>query len=231
VAAVLAAGALPALAQTSSLYVTDAPVPPPTSSANGVPVDRLSPALAKTSLAAVTLPEPRKFALQDLVTIIVRESTESDSSATLDTKKESKYDGEVSAFPNLALAKLLEFQLGPSKFTAGTPSLGVNFKSDFKGDGEAKRSDSFTSRITARIIDIKPNGTLVLEARKFIQSDKETLEMILSGTCRKEDITADNTLLSTQIFDLNLRKNHKGELRKNAKKGFITKILDGIFDF
>lgn len=217
-------------AQSSSLFVTEVAAPAPRAIGNA-PVDRLSPAISNTSLAAVKMPEPRKFALYDLVTIIIRESTESDSESSLDTKKESKYDGEMSAFPNLQLAKLLQFQLEPSSFSNGNPSLGVNFKSDFKGDGSAKRSDSFTSRITARIIDIKPNGTIVVEARKFIQSDKETLEMVLSGTCRKEDITAENTLLSTQIYDLNLKKNHKGELRKAAKKGFITKVLDGIFDF
>ncbi|MCC7191699.1 MAG: flagellar basal body L-ring protein FlgH [Phycisphaeraceae bacterium] len=216
--------------QTSSLYVTEVAVPAPKGVGNN-PVDRLSPALSSNSLAAVKMPEPRKFAMYDLVTIIIRESTESDSESTLDTKKESKYDGEVSAFPNLQLAKLLQFQLEPSSFSNGNPSLGVNFKSNFKGDGSAKRSDTFTSRITARIIDVKPNGTIVIEARKFIQSDKETLEMVLSGTCRKEDITIDNTILSTQIYDLNLKKIHKGELRNTAKKGFITKVLDGIFNF
>jgi flagellar L-ring protein precursor FlgH len=220
-------------AQSSSLYVDDTgvqPPPPLTMVAGQAPPDRLSPAIARMSLAAVRLPEQHKFALQDLITIVIRESTESDSSSNLDTKKESNYDAAITSFPNLNLGELLQGQLNGSTLT-NPPKVAINSKKDFKADGEAKRSDTFTSRVTARIIDVKPNGTLVLESRKFIKTDDESLELILTGTCRKEDVTIDNTVLSTQIYDLHLIKNHTGELRKGTKKGWLTKLFDGIVGF
>jgi flagellar L-ring protein FlgH len=232
-AGALAAGsAAPAFGQSSSLFNEPVPAQAPVvpMSSSQVP-DRLAPAIARASYSAVRVPEPKRFAVQDLVQIIVRESTESDSESSLETKKDSKYDGEISDFPMLNIKDLLDFAIKPNTFPNGTPKVGVSFKSDFSGDGEASRKDTFTGRIQARIIDVKPNGTLVLEARKFIAHDKETLEMVLTGVCRKEDIAADNTILSTQLADLRLDKKHTGELRRTAKKGIFTRVMDGIFNF
>lgn len=218
-------------AQTSSLYLDEsASQPPPPPVSGNTPPERLSPAIARTSLAAVRLPEPHRFAIHDLITIVIRESTESDSKSNLNTKKEENINGEISAFPNLNLSDLLQFKLKGGDLTNG-PKVNITGSKDFKGDGEAKRSDTFTSRVTGQIIDVKPNGTLVIEARKFIQTDKETLEMVLTGTCRKEDVAADNTVLSTQLYDLHLSKNHKGEIKSGTNKGWLTKLFEGIFAF
>ena len=217
-------------AQSSSLYVTETPAQRPVRRDPAEPVDPLSPAIARASLAAVPMPEPRQYAVHDLVTIVVRESTESDSSSKLDVTKDSKFNGEVKAFPHLHMDELLKGFIQGGDLTDG-PKIDAKMKKDFQGDGEAKRSDSFTDRITARIIDIKPNGTMVLEARKHTKTDDESLDMVLTGTCRKQDVTISNTILSTQLYDLHLDKAHGGELRKSTKKGWITKTLDTVFGF
>ena len=190
----------------------------------------LSEAVASVSLAAVKPPEPRRFALQDLVTIIVRESTESDSSSKLDTKKDTTIDGEVSNWPGIRVLDMLTDQILKQNLSEN-PKLGLKFKNEFKGDGGYTRRDSMTTRVTARIIDIKPNGTLVLEARKFIQSDEESLEVVMTGVCRREDVSADNTIESTRLYDLRLTKSHGGELFKTTDKGVITKFFEMLFNF
>ncbi|MEX0777203.1 MAG: flagellar basal body L-ring protein FlgH [Phycisphaeraceae bacterium] len=226
VAGVVGAGTSAAWGQSSSLFLPQSETrsTPSTTDDRGAE-SQLSPQIAAVSLSAVTLPEPRKFQLQDLVTIIIRESTEADSDSTLDTKKSTNVSGEIKAFPSLSLWDLAGGNL------SNPPKVDLNFKNDFKGEGDYKRKDTFTSRITARIIDIKPNGTLVLEARKYIKSDKETLDMVLTGVCRKEDIGVDNTVLSTQLYDLRVNKEHKGEVKNAAKKGIFTKVFELLFNF
>ena len=192
---------------------------------------RLSPAIAQASFAAVPMPEPRSFALHDLITIIIRESTDTSFRASLDTDKSSSFRGEVSDFPRLTARDLLNLQLRPSQMQDGNPRLGVDFDSEFEGSGDYRRRESITGRITARVIDVRPNGTMVLEARKYIESDDETLELTLTGTARVEDVSVDNTILSTQLHDLHLTKHHDGELRNSTRKGVFTKLLDAIFNF
>jgi len=227
---IVIAAASAATAQTSSLYLEQTPARYEGPIGPNGQVNNLSPAIARTSFSAVALPEPRKYALHDLVTIIVRESIENDSKAAIETGKDTKFNGEISDFPQLNLADLFNLNLKPNVSSA-TPKLGVKYTADFEGEGTQSRKDTFTSRITARIIDVKPNGTLVLEARKYMKNDSENLTLVLTGTCRKEDVTSDNTILSTQLYDLNLVKDTGGELRKATKKGVLTRVLEGLFNF
>ena len=191
----------------------------------------LSPAIASVSYSAVNVPEPRQFARHDLITIIIRESTESDFEASLNTEKGTSFEGEISDFPQLSVKDLLNLELKPSTMDDGNPAVGIDFSNEFEGDGEYSRSESVTGRITAEIIDIKPNGNLVLEATKHLRTDEETLDIVLTGMCRPEDISVDNTILSTQMHNLHLDKQHEGELNDSTEKGLLTKLFEALFNF
>jgi len=219
----------PIWAQSSSLYAQkdNAAMRQPAIGPNGR-FDRLSPAIAKASFSAVPLPQSRAYSLHDLITIIIRETIENDISSSTDTKKSVTVDGKVTSFPSFSSMLALRPRTSP---TTNNPTVGLSMDTDFTGEGSYKRTDSFTTRLTARIIDIKPNGTLVVEARKRIMDNKEDVILVLTGTCRKEDIALDNTILSTQIYDMFLRKQTSGEMRKSSEKGVLTKILDTIFNF
>jgi flagellar L-ring protein precursor FlgH len=219
-----------ARAQTSSLYVAPLQLQQIPGDGYTAVESPLAPAIAAHSFTAVAPPDPLRFAVHDLITVIIRESTSTDFEASLDTNKETKIDGELSDFPDLNLRKLIDFQLTAGEMTEPV-KVGLDYSNEFKGDGSYSRSENITGRITAQIIDVKPNGLLVLEARKFIQSDKETLDLVLTGTCRPEDVAVDNTVLSTVLYDLRLDKQHTGELRGSTKKGLFTKVLETIFNF
>lgn len=228
---VLGVLALSAHGQSSSLYL-DEPVQPTVARPvmDGGRPERLSPGIAAVSMSAVNPPQQRFFAVHDLVTIIVRESTESESDASLDTDKDSSFDGSIEAWPGIRGLDEL-WDLFVKTDLSANPRLAAEFKKKFKGEGNYERTDTFTTRLTARVIDVKPNGTLVLEARKNVKSDREELDMVLTGVCRAEDITGDNTVLSTQLYDLRLNKQHTGELKNATKKGILTKLFEGLFAF
>lgn len=212
------------LGQSSSLYQTQPQAPVVQ---NGFTVN---PALQQGSWTVVTTPEPRRFAIQDLVTIVIREQSSTKSESTLETEKETKIDGDVSAFPHLTLQSLLDGRLRAGD-TENLPKVGVNFKNDFEGEAEYERKDTMTTRLGGRVVDVKPNGTLSIEARTFIQNDDEKMEILVTGYCRPDDIAPDNSVLSTQIYDLRITKLNSGELRKTSKKGFITRVLETLFNF
>jgi len=180
------------------------------------------------SLTMVEPPPPRTFALHDLVTIIVDETTRAEADQSLDTKKDYKLDGSIEAFPSLA--ELAELRL----VTGGrTPVVEwqANHKSDYKGDGQYERTDRLVVRITAEVIDVKPNGNLVVEAKKTVVKDDEEQVIVLSGTCRGDDVTDDNTILSTQLADLHVAVHNEGQVKKASEKGLIPRVLDTLFAF
>jgi flagellar L-ring protein precursor FlgH len=55
--------------------------------------------------------------------------------------------------------------------------------------------------------------------------------MTLTGTCRSEDITPDNTVLSTQIAELEIKVTNSGAVRDGSRRGWITRLLDIVRPF
>lgn len=210
-------------ASAQSLFVRAVEEKPPAAT-----VDLGTTEFAQASMLFIQPPEPRTFKKHDLITIIVDEVSSASSEQTLETEKESGADLTLNAI--LDPWELLETRLRQGD-TANTKLLGTDFKREFTGEGEYERADRFSAKITAEIIEIKPNGTLVLQATKTITKDDEVQTLVLSGVARQEDITRNNTVLSSQVASLAMNLQHSGELRESAKKGFLTRFFDKVFDF
>lgn len=190
---------------------------------------KLSRSIQASSFMAVAAPQPKRFAIHDLVTIIVREDTQTTFSSSLETEKESGWTGEIAEFPRFTLSDLLDLTLTPNTFPDGTVQVDISADSEFEGEGDYSNQQTLTARLQATIIDVKPNGNVVIEARKSVRSDEEHYTLVATGICRVDDITADNTVLSTHIADLFIDKQHEGHLKKAAEKGLLTEIVDFIF--
>lgn len=182
------------------------------------------------SYTAVAAPEKKKFQKHDLVTVIVREDSDSSSTGKTNAKKEQDF--------NLALEQFIELgafggnnTIGKAENPGKLPEIAFKFKNDRKSDAAEERKDRFSARIQATIVDVKPNGTLVLEAVKEIRQDKEQQRFRLTGTCRADDVTIDNSVLSTQLADLKLEKTTKGTVRDATKRGWFNGFFDKINPF
>ncbi len=173
-----------------------------------------------------TPPPPKKFRPGDLVTIIVREQRQWEADSDLQTKSKFNAKSQLNAFVDAT-----QGGIGASTFTRGKPNIDYKWDQQMKNEGDSKREDKFTTRITGTILDVKPNGLLVIEGRAKMTHDEEISEITLTGTCRKEDITADNTVLSTQIANKEVVVNNSGALRSSASRGWISKLLDVLKPF
>ncbi len=218
---VCAAAALGAGAMAQSLFLAPAPAGPATGEG---PPD----SLYAVSLFAVAPPEPRVFAENDLITVEVSEISQIKREQKLDTEKE--YEIEAALASLTLLQQFLQLRVpddaqDPEKLTL------LDYENEFKGNGKYERKERVTNRITARVLEVKPNCTLLLEARTVIQTDDEVQAFVLSGLCRSEDVTARNTVLSSQIYDLRLFVEHGGQIKDSASKGIISRVLDTIFNF
>ncbi len=182
------------------------------------------------SLFAVQEPEPRKFAIHDLVTIVISESSRSKSASDAKADKDYGMSAAVDAWISMDPTSFGDGFFQPID-SGSLPEIGVAGEKNFKGKGSYARSDDFTARVTAEIVEVRPNGLLVIEARREIVNDGESQVITLSGICRPEDIDGNNQVLSQRVADAVVKKLTTGELRDTAEKGIIAKIIDTIFAF
>ena len=250
--AIAAAAALtlkptPAGAQSNSLFhaqprpaAASQPAAPQAKSATGSAAATAQPSLQnerqfaqpnsvllRVSPFAVAPPQPEKIGVNSWVTVIVLESKTATSDSKLESKKDWTLDSE--------LKKWLKYSdkngVQPATLSAGNPAVSFDWQNDYKGDGKYDRKDSLTTRLEAKVIDVKPNGSLVLEARKAIKIDDEGYTMTLTGECRSQDVTAQNTVLSTQIGDVQMNIQHEGAVRDAARRGWLMRGLDVLRPF
>lgn len=184
--------------------------------------------LRATSMYLVAPPEPREFKVHDIIYIIINENSIARSQQSLSSTKvnqaRNRLNGIIDPF------KLLELRLQGSN-TSDLDLLNLQVQNQYQGEGEYDRNDQMIARIAAEVIDVKPNGNIVIEAQKTVQTDKETKSIVLSGIARQADITLENTLLTSQIADLRLDMQHTGDLPKSANKGLVTRALEALFAF
>ena len=215
----VAACATPALAQSYML--------------RAITLSETESQLAERSISGVSMysvaeAPPRAFNSHDLITILVDESSEASSSQVLETEKQADARLRLNSF--LDPIELMQLRLRTSD-TTNLDIFNATADRQFEGEGDYQRRDQFTARITAEVIEVKPNGNLVLQASRRIKTDDEERVMLLTGVCRQEDITEQNTVLSSQIANFELLQENEGEVRKAARKGLLTRIFDAIFSF
>lgn len=206
-----------------SLPLPNNPAARPRAIDPGAPV-QANPVLLQYSSISVEMPAPKKLKVHDLVTVIVKEDRRQTTDAKLDSQKQWKIQSELAKFLRLDTNN----HLIPQNFPTGTPGVEFNWDDQYKGTGKNERKDSLLTRITAEILDVKPNGTLVLQAGKRIKQDGDELHVTLTGTCRSEDVLADNTVLSTQLADLQIDSVSEGAARDATKRGWLKRALDAL---
>lgn len=215
-------------AEAQSLFLRTPP-PPPVSygpaESNRVIVNEQ---LKATSMLYIDPPKPKQYQIHDLITIVIDENTSQASDQLLDTQKDYTLNGQLTQFPSLRKLFSGQLETGASNPVVQTGATGTD---KFKGQGKYSRTDTFAAKVTAQIIDVKPNGILVIEARKTIKTNKEEQVLVLSGECRREDITNTNTVLSSQLAELTLESQNEGHVKDASDRGWVSRVLSSIFDF
>lgn len=182
------------------------------------------------SLFAVSTAEPRLFREHDLVQIVVREVSQATRGQEVDLEKDWELNAQVNAWPSSNLTDLLQLIIRQGSGN-NVPRVNLEAEKDFNGEGDYIRKDNLTDRLTAEVLEVLPNGNLVLQSCTTIQTDQETSTMKVTGICRPDDITPANTLLSNQIFNLKIERLNSGELKKVSEKGIIAQVFDTVFAF
>ena len=101
----------------------------------------------------------------------------------------------------------------------------------FEGKGEINNTDRIDTKFGARVVDVMPNNTLIIEGVRRVSHTKETQTIILRATVRLEDIEADNSVISYKLADVSLRYINTGVASDAQNKGWFTRIWDKVSPF
>ncbi len=154
----------------------------------------------------------------DLLTVVLVEKTDAKKSAATGTDRNTKIE-----MPN------------PTLF-GRTPSIGGRdvFKSTvesatvFDGEADSAQSNKLNGTLTVSVVQVLPNGYLVVQGEKWIGINQGDEYIRLRGIVRPVDIQADNTVQSTQVGNAQIAYGGTGVLADTNHQGWLTRFFSTV---
>ncbi len=109
------------------------------------------------------------------------------------------------------------------------PESGSNENDSFSAKGSLNNTNKVTARITAKVIEVKPNGNLVISGTQNIKQNGESQTIVISGQIRPTDILADNTVYSSSLADAKINVSGNGAISSKQRQGILTQIWNWLF--
>lgn len=168
----------------------------------------------------------RAVGLNDTVTIKVVENFSGSGTADTSTNRDSSLEAGIDNFLGIE-------DLNLNFYNSFSPSSKIKgfMQNDFKGKGKTTRGGRLTGTITARVVEVMPNGNFIIESRKEVTINNEKQIFILRGMIRPEDIAIDNTVLSSRVADAEIYLVGRGVIQDKQKPGWAIRILDKVWPF
>jgi flagellar L-ring protein precursor FlgH len=154
----------------------------------------------------------------DVLTIRITENSKVDNKSKRDLQKDTdrsiSFNGELGNFADLG-----EFG------TTASSKNNLKSKADFKDER------TFEDKVTVTVVDVQPNGNLVVSGtrKRNIGNDIQNIEV--SGIVRTSDIAFDNTIKSEQVANFRILSKDAGVAAPYNKPGLLGSILDFLWPF
>ncbi|MCP5003411.1 MAG: flagellar basal body L-ring protein FlgH [Planctomycetes bacterium] len=197
---------------------------------NSVPADSLWE--RRTTVNYNLFDDNRGKRVGDIVTVVVIEETSVDGDEDASTENTSDISGEIDngAFVEGIISSLKKGR--NARFDSRTAnSISSSFDTSFNGTGSYDSTRKINLRITAMIVEVLDNGNLVLEGKREVDVNNENYNLKLTGIARPIDIMQDNTILSSQMSNVNFGLEGKGWLTRAGKKGWLSRVQDVLWPF
>lgn len=181
--------------------------------------------LWKPDVSKSMFSDKRARSVGDIVTILVQENNAATKENSTKTARSSSTDASLNTFLFSPAASGLLSKGGKM------PAMNFGSKNSFDGGGTINNSEKITARIAVRVIDVLPNGNLVLEGKRQTSFAGEKQDAILRGTVRSDDVSANNTVYSYNVADATIQYTSKGTISDSQKKGWFTRTWDKVSPF
>jgi flagellar L-ring protein precursor FlgH len=207
VAGLAFARGIEAQAQSSSLY--------------GSPERRRPLTLEGNSWLYIKPEEPPEIQLNDIITVIVDQKSQYISQAQLQRRQRTNIDADLQKW-----LQFKNFGLGHAPMKGGDPEIAALYNLQNQVQANLRESQGQQFRIGALVVDVRPNGNLVIEAHGQQRQNNEIVEQSLSGIVRRQDVLPNNTVLSEDVAELQIYVREEGHVRDSWRRGWLWLFLD-----
>lgn len=153
----------------------------------------------------------------DILTVVLVERTQ----ATKTNSAKTGRDGSIGLTPP---------STGPLSFFSSS-DINSGGTQSFTGQGAAQQSNALTGEVSVTIVEVRPNGTMLVRGEKALTLNRGDEHIQLSGIVRAVDIGPDNRIASTRIADARIAYTGKGEIARASRQGWLQRFFSMVSPF
>lgn len=167
---------------------------------------------------------PKAKTVGDIVSVIVSEAYKISDTNKLGTSKSSATKASFTNLLNSLIPGVLR----------NTVSVNNNFDgyggdNSVSNNAQTQRQSSFSDTITSQVVQVLPNGNLVVQGHKTLINAGETTNVLLSGVIDPRMINQLGQIESSKVSNLQIAFSGSGTVARSNHEGFINKYVKYLF--
>jgi len=155
----------------------------------------------------------RARAVGDLLTVSIQENTTARQRSNTSVNRAGSMNGSITALPFVTTPALPRARIGASS------------SSDSASKGESGSDNLFTGTITATVVEVLPNGNLLVVGEKQVGVNQTLDTLRFSGVVDPRTIRPGNTVASTQVADVRVEFRGRGDIDRAMTVGWLQRVF------
>ena len=160
----------------------------------------------------------RARGIGDLVSIVIDEAPTMSDTGTYSTEKNSSLAENFTNAINTIFKTKLKGALD-----------GTNGVLSVSGETQLARTLTLTDTVVAQVVQVLPNGNLLVQGKKSLVNQNERLDLIISGIVDPKWINQSGEILSSHIANLQFAMNGTGTVSRGQNEGILDKAIRTVF--
>ncbi|QHI97987.1 flagellar basal body L-ring protein FlgH [Xylophilus rhododendri] len=156
----------------------------------------------------------------DNVTINIVENVSASQTSTSTVDRNGTVKGGITALPFFGASSL-----------AAKTTVAAADANTFSGKGGTQSANTFSGAITATVVQVLPNGHLVVTGEKQIGVNENVDTLRFSGTIDPRAIQAGSTIASTQVANVRIESRGKGQAGEAQQMGWLSRVFLNVLPF
>lgn len=162
---------------------------------------------------------PRPMNVGDVVTVSISETTNMNVQNTNAITRKRTLDETSSTVLNRVIGKLT----GIKHFLPSIDGIDNEHKIDVTARGQ--KVSTFQDSITCQVVQVLPNGHLLIQGKKTFLASGEEQNLLVSGIVNPYFLNSKNTIPSQQVANLQMNVIGKGVITRQQGDGVIGKYF------
>ncbi|WP_295851874.1 flagellar basal body L-ring protein FlgH [uncultured Xylophilus sp.] len=196
-----------------------ATTPPPMTYAP-LPATTPTGGLFRTASYRPAFEDRRARLVGDTVTITIVENVSASQKSTSTVDRSGSVKAGITALPFFGAASL-----------GAKTNIGASDANSFSGKGGTESANTFSGAITATVIQVLPNGHLVVTGEKQIGVNQNVDVLRFSGTVDPRAIQANSIVSSTQVANVRIESRGRGQQDEAQTIGWLSRFFLTVLPF